>query len=190
MTPPTASTCQRLARRLAWKPSIKTRRCRIFFSNSTRYWSISTRVRLGWIWRCLICWLKICCRWTTEVKTTEKNASCEMPLRRSISTSRRTAEASILVVKGYVQGGISSSVLSVFFTDNCYKLLKSLHLIGWEQICQWKTLTKRLMKCPPLVTLSREPFDKSHVRQLFVPLFTIWRKRARVNKNAFWDNRI
>ena len=46
-------------------------------------------------------------------------------------------------------GGISSSVLSVFFTDNCYKLLKSLHLIGWEQICQWKTLTKRLMKCPP-----------------------------------------
>ena len=27
-------------------------------------------------------------------------------------------------------GGISSSVLSVFFTDNCYKLLKSLHLIG------------------------------------------------------------
>ena len=46
-------------------------------------------------------------------------------------------------------GGISSSVLSVFFTDNCYKLLKSLHLIGWVQICQWKTLTKRLMKCPP-----------------------------------------
>ena len=46
-------------------------------------------------------------------------------------------------------GGISLSVLSVFFTDNCYKLLKSLHLIGWEQICQWKTLTKRLMKCPP-----------------------------------------
>ena len=49
----------------------------------------------------------------------------------------------------WAQGGISSSVLSVFFTDNCYKLLKSLHLIGWEQICQWKTLTKRLMKCPP-----------------------------------------
>ena len=48
------------------------------------------------------------------------------------------------------QGSISSSVLSVFFTDNCYKLLKSLHLIGWEQICQWKTLTKRLMKCPPV----------------------------------------
>ena len=48
-----------------------------------------------------------------------------------------------------ILGGISSSVLSVFFTDNCYKLLKSLHLIGWEQICQWKTLTKRLKKCPP-----------------------------------------
>ena len=46
-------------------------------------------------------------------------------------------------------GGISSSILSVFFTDNCYKLLKSLHLISREQICQWKTLTKRLMKCPP-----------------------------------------
>ena len=24
-----------------------------------------------------------------------------------------------------------------------------MHLIGWEQICQWKTLTKRLMKYPP-----------------------------------------
>ena len=45
--------------------------------------------------------------------------------------------------------GISSSVLSGFFTDKFYKLLKSLHLIGWEQICQWKTLTKCLMKCPP-----------------------------------------
>ena len=44
------------------------------------------------------------------------------------------------------QGSISWN-LSV--TDNCYKLLKSLHLIGWEQICQWKTLTKHLMKCPP-----------------------------------------
>ena len=51
------------------------------------------------------------------------------------------------------QGGISSSNLSVFFTDNCYKLLKSLHLIGWDQICQWKTLTKRLMKCPPGMAL-------------------------------------
>ena len=53
------------------------------------------------------------------------------------------------LVCSWFWGGISSSVLSVFFTDNCYKLLKSLHLIGWEQICQWKTLTKRLMKCPP-----------------------------------------
>ena len=59
-------------------------------------------------------------------------------------------------------GGISSSVLSVFFTDNCYKLLKSLHLIGWEQLCQWKTLTKRLMKCPPgpLPTSNTIPQDK------------------------------
>ena len=47
-------------------------------------------------------------------------------------------------------GGISSSILSVFFTDKFDKLLKSLHLIGWEQICQWKTLTKCLMKCPPV----------------------------------------
>ena len=46
-------------------------------------------------------------------------------------------------------GGISSSDLSVFFTDICYKLLKSLHPIGWEQICQWKTLTKCLIKCSP-----------------------------------------
>ena len=45
-----------------------------------------------------------------------------------------------------VQGSVSWN-LSV--TDNCYKLLKSLHLIGWERICQWKTLTKHFMKCPP-----------------------------------------
>ena len=50
-------------------------------------------------------------------------------------------------------GGISSSVLSVFFTDKFYKLLKSLLLIGWEQNCQWKTLTKCLMKCPPDFTI-------------------------------------
>ena len=30
-----------------------------------------------------------------------------------------------------------------------------MHLIGREQICQWKTLTKRLMKCPPELTLGR-----------------------------------
>ena len=33
-------------------------------------------------------------------------------------------------------GSVSWNLL---VTDNCYKLLKSLHLIGWEQICQWKT---------------------------------------------------
>ena len=31
----------------------------------------------------------------------------------------------------------------------CYKLLKSLHLIGWEQICQWKNTDKTLDEMPP-----------------------------------------
>ena len=48
-----------------------------------------------------------------------------------------------------IRGAFHQAFCKCFFTDNCYKLLKSLHLIGWEQICQWKTLTKRLMKCLP-----------------------------------------
>ena len=54
------------------------------------------------------------------------------------------------------QGGISSSVLSVFFTDKFYKLLKSLHLIGWEQISQWKTLDKMLDEMPPRLLWRRQ----------------------------------
>ena len=69
-----------------------------------------------------------------------------------------------------VQGGISSSVLSVFFTDNCYKLLKSLHLIGWEQICQWKTLTKRLMKCPPGGSINSEEYNSFDIDALTIKI--------------------
>ena len=65
------------------------------------------------------------------------------------SDTTRVQEAYLPNMSVESLGGISSSVLSVFFTDKFYKLLKSLHLIGWEQICQWKTLTKCLMKCPP-----------------------------------------
>ena len=52
-------------------------------------------------------------------------------------------------------GGISSKNCQIFYPTNCYKLLKSLHLIGWEQICRTKYPTKRFVKCPPgLVTLA------------------------------------
>ena len=63
-----------------------------------------------------------------------------------------------------------------FFTDNCYKLLKSLHLIGWEQICQWKTLTKRLMKCPPVFYI----FD------CFVPHISLIFSRSKLFLQSQW----
>ena len=46
-------------------------------------------------------------------------------------------------------GGISSSVfVSDFLPTTVISYWKSLHLIGWEQICQWKTLTKTLDEMP------------------------------------------
>ena len=49
------------------------------------------------------------------------------------------------------QGGISSSVLSVFFTDKFALSQSDARISVAYNICQWKTLTKRLMKlkCPP-----------------------------------------
>ena len=44
------------------------------------------------------------------------------------------------------QGSVSWN-LSV--TDNCYKLLKSLHLIGWEQNLSVKNTDKTLDEMPP-----------------------------------------
>ena len=85
---------------------------------------------------------KLHSRWTMTRKSVSFLQTWQ--IRRSDWPSSRSYSASSWLISW----GISSSILSVFFTDNCYKLLKSLHLIGWEQICQWKTLTKRLMKCP------------------------------------------
>ena len=81
------------------------------------------------------------------------------------------------------QGGISSSVLSVFFTDKFYKLLKSLHLIGWEQICQWKTLTKCLMKCPPEHTLSQQT---KNCIAFNMGCSVAWTESQRVTKCCLW----
>ena len=49
-------------------------------------------------------------------------------------------------------GGISSSVLSVFFTDKFALSQSDARISVAYNSCQWKTLTKRLMKCPPDVT--------------------------------------
>ena len=46
-------------------------------------------------------------------------------------------------------GGISSSILSVFFTDKFALSQSDARISVAYKICQWKTLTKRLMKCPP-----------------------------------------
>ena len=47
------------------------------------------------------------------------------------------------------QGGISSSVLSVFFTDKFALSQSDARISVAYNSCRWKTLTKRLMKCPP-----------------------------------------
>ena len=47
------------------------------------------------------------------------------------------------------QGGISSSVLSVFFTDKFALSQSDARISVAYKICQWKTLTKHLMKYPP-----------------------------------------
>ena len=89
-------------------------------------------------------------------------------------------------------GGISSSVLSVFFTCQCFSLTtvisywNPMHLIGWEEICQWKTLTKRLMKCPPGICNFNNIIDK--ISLLFISLgrkfFFLWHQN-----HQFWVRR-
>ena len=49
----------------------------------------------------------------------------------------------------YGLGGFSSSVLSVFFTDKFALSQSDARISVAYNSCQWKTLTKRLMKCPP-----------------------------------------
>ena len=49
----------------------------------------------------------------------------------------------------YSWGAFHQAFCQCFSLTTVISYWQSLHLIGWEQICQWKTLTKRLMKCPP-----------------------------------------
>ena len=74
-------------------------------------------------------------------------ALVEIEHRRALNIKTLCIAIALLVLSR--PGGHFIKRFVSVFTDNCYKLLKSLHLIGWEQICQWKTLTKCLMKCPP-----------------------------------------
>ena len=53
-------------------------------------------------------------------------------------------------------GGISSSVLSVFFTDKFALSQSDARISVAYKICQWKTLTKHLMKCPPAWSVEDE----------------------------------
>ena len=44
-------------------------------------------------------------------------------------------------------GGFNDIFVSEFtLTCSCYKPMKSLHVIGKEQICEWKSLTRRFFK--------------------------------------------
>ena len=53
-------------------------------------------------------------------------------------------------------GGISSSVLSVFFTDKFALSQSDARISVAYNSCQWKTLTKHLMKCPPGLTYTSQ----------------------------------
>ena len=57
--------------------------------------------------------------------------------------------SSVLDVDTPGGGGISSSVLSVFFTDKFALSQSDARISVAYKICQWKTLTKHLMKYPP-----------------------------------------
>ena len=48
-----------------------------------------------------------------------------------------------------IWGAFHKATCQWFPLTNCYKLLKSLNLIGWWQICQWKSLTKSFVKHSP-----------------------------------------
>ena len=119
-----------------------THHLRVFGNGSPLYYLVRISI---WLWLMYLdnhitChkWFRLKCVWCTSPKPAKKwvyLCIISFYIWKRIRTSH--------------QRGISSSILSVFFTDKFYKLLKSLHLIGWEQICQWKSLTKRLMKCPP-----------------------------------------
>ena len=79
-----------------------------------------------------------------------KNWSFQDPCR--IKNSSRCAHffcASLFENPGSVPGGISSSILSVFFTDKFALSQSDARISVAYKICQWKSLTKRLMKCPP-----------------------------------------
>ena len=58
-------------------------------------------------------------------------------------------ETSINLTNISEQGGISSSILSVFFTDKFALSQSDARISVAYKISQWKSLTKRLMKCPP-----------------------------------------
>ena len=58
-----------------------------------------------------------------------------------------------LTKSSFFQGGISSSVLSVFFTDKFALSQSDARISVAYNSCQWKTLTKCLMKCPPVVNV-------------------------------------
>ena len=58
-------------------------------------------------------------------------------------------ESDLVLITGKVQGGVSSSVLSVFFTDKFALSQSDARISVAYKICQWKTLTKHLIKCPP-----------------------------------------
>ena len=76
------------------------------------------------------------------------------------------------------QGGISSSVLSVFFTDKfAISYWNQMHLIGWVayNICQWKTLTKTLDEMPP------------RYRSLTGAFLVVYRERRLLQKFEMYD---
>ena len=74
-----------------------------------------------------------------------------------------------------LQGGISSSILSVFFTDKFALSQSDARISVAYNSCQWKTLTKRLMKCPPDIRKQPQTSLESIERQFEIQRLMITR---------------
>ena len=69
----------------------------------------------------------------------------------SMSLSRKGEHDVKIIIVYYRkhQGGVSQNLSSVTNDSFCYKLLKSLLLIGYQQICHWFVIEKGLCETPP-----------------------------------------
>ena len=94
----------------------------------------------------------------------------------------------ILMCKNETQGGISSSILSVFFTDKFALSQSDARISVAYNSCQWKTLTKRLMKCPPGLLRTRRAITIHKVFYIQCPSALNFTNACNMSL-TFWETR-